>query len=413
MQVAALAAVLSLTGALGWAPAAQAEPEPAGWLDGPHLTGTWGGARERLAKRGLDVYGRYTAGFWSNLDGGSEKGTRYEGFAEWGLDVDLERLLGWSGGGLHIGWISYHGGMPTEDLVGAFSTTAVSDWEAEDFVRFYEIYVEQEWLGGRLLVRAGQLVTDEDFFLARSADTLLNATFGFLDIGTVQQLSPFYPLAAPGVYLFGRPAEPFFVRVGVYTADSGEDETDNVGFDWSFDEGVSFVAEVGAEWAPLGRPGLYAVGVVATSTDTPDYRSGGSADGDYGLYAMVDQTLVPDARGDPRLGVFLRGAFLPKRDRSVVRYYLDAGLEATGLLPGRERDVFSVGLAFLRFGRDYVSATRAAGDDVSRRQLLVELTYRVQVAGWLTLQPDLQLFFDPHTSRRDATVFGLRAVVEL
>jgi carbohydrate-selective porin OprB len=51
--------------------------------------------------------------------------------------------------------------------------------------------------------------------------------------------------------------------------------------------------------------------------------------------------------------------------------------------------------------------------NVSRRESVLELTYRLQVTGWLTLQPDVQFFFDPHFSRRDATVIGLRAVIEL
>lgn len=50
---------------------------------------------------------------------------------------------------------------------------------------------------------------------------------------------------------------------------------------------------------------------------------------------------------------------------------------------------------------------------MSRRQSVLEVTYRFQATGWLTLQPNLQLFFDPHFSRRDATVIGLRAVIEL
>jgi hypothetical protein len=35
------------------------------------------------------------------------------------------------------------------------------------------------------------------------------------------------------------------------------------------------------------------------------------------------------------------------------------------------------------------------------------------VTGWLTLQPDVQLFFDPQRGRRDALAIGLRAVIEL
>lgn len=49
---------------------------------------------------------------------------------------------------------------------------------------------------------------------------------------------------------------------------------------------------------------------------------------------------------------------------------------------------------------------------MSRRESVLELTYRFQVTGWLPLQSAVQFFFDPHFSRRDATVIRRRAVIE-
>ena len=80
---------------------------------------------------------------------------------------------------------------------------------------------------------------------------------------------------------------------------------------------------------------------------------------------------------------------------------------------GRAHDVLSVGFAYLRLSDDYVASQRAAGQNVSRRESVLEITYRFQVTRWLSLQPDVQFIWDPHLSRRDATAIGLRAVVEL
>ena len=73
-------------------------------------------------------------------------------------------------------------------------------------------------------------------------------------------------------------------------------------------------------------------------------------------------------------------------------------------MPGRDEDVFSLGFGYLSFSDDYVDSERATGENVSRWQSVLELTYRLAVTGWLSLQPNLQLFFEPHLSRRDATV---------
>jgi len=56
-----------------------------GWLERTHLTGDWGRPRTTLADHGVVLGARYTAGFWSNVRGGFQTGTRYEGFVQWWL----------------------------------------------------------------------------------------------------------------------------------------------------------------------------------------------------------------------------------------------------------------------------------------------------------------------------------------
>ena len=59
---------------------------------------------------------------------------------------------------------------------------------------------------------------------------LLNGTFGFF--GFARQLTPFYPVAAPGVFASLRTRDARLeVRTAVYTAAVGDDVQDNIGFD--------------------------------------------------------------------------------------------------------------------------------------------------------------------------------------
>ena len=236
-------------------PVAEAEPAAwSSWLERPQLTGGWGGWRRSLVERGVVVGARYTAGFWSNVRGGLETGTVYEGFAEWWVHTDLEDLVGWKGGGFDANWYSYHGGEPSLDLVGSFPTQTVSGWEAATAVRFYEIQLRQSWGDGRFLVKVGQLAADTDFFVSVQASALLNGTFGFLGLGRGRQIAPFYPLAAPGAYFRARTGDGRWeAHAGVYTADPGEDVDSNFGFDWSFDNGAFFLGELRAHRTPFGR----------------------------------------------------------------------------------------------------------------------------------------------------------------
>ena len=296
--------------------------------------------------------------------------------------------------------------------MGPFPTTFANMWEAAVSIRFYEIYIQQEWLDGQLLAKVGQLSSDDDFFVASEAGALLNGTFGFLALGLDDQLGPFYPLAAPGAYVLAEPAEHWVARAGVYSADPGTDISSNFGFDWSFNHGVFFLGEVGTTRSPFGRAGTYSVGGGGTNRKVRGFE-GETVGGGYGLYGMINQALTMSRGGQSKLGAFLRAQFGPQEDRSILRWYLDGGLKAASPLPGRNRDVISVAFAFLKFGRDYISASRSAGENVSKSQLLFEFTYRAQITEWLTLQPDVQLYFDPHFSRRDAVVLALQALVEL
>jgi porin len=384
------------------------------WLERSHLAGDWGGRRSSLAGRGVELGATYTTGFWSNLDGGFRTGSRYEGFAEWFVEADLDALFGWQGGRFEIDWYSYHGGQPSEDLVGSFATQTVSDNETSRSVRFFEILLRQTLFDDRVVFKVGQLSADDDFFVAENADALLNGTFGFLGLGRPEQIAPFFPLAAPGAYFMARTADRTWeVHAGVYTEDPGRDERSNFGFGWSFDNGAFLLGEIRSNRNPLGRAGSYALGAAGSTADVRNFQSGGRANGTYGLYGLIDQLLFERTSARPGLGVFLRSYGMPQEERNEMLWYVGAGLKLTRPLPGRDKDVLSLGFAHLRFSDDYVDAKRASGENVSEHDSVLELTYRFQATGWLTLQPDVQLFFDPHLSRRDATVIGLRAVVDL
>jgi porin len=343
---------------------------------------------------------------------GFERGTRYEGFARIGLDLDLAPLLEWEDGRIFVDWISYHGGQPSTELVGAFSTTFLSNREAETLFRFYNVYFEQQWFDGRLRVKGGQLAADDDFFVSEYASSLLNATFGFQGMGRLQQIGPFYPLAAPGVYAGVRSGAGWFARAGAYVADVGEDESDNHGFEWDFENGGFYIGEFGTERRPFGRPGRYYLGAVGSTASVTDFSAGTSVSGKAAVYGVIDQALWVKAGGDPKLGSFLRFQYAPSESSSVVHWYVDGGLELRGPWVWRPDDALSLGFTYLCFGRDYVAALRSAGMDVSDDQGSLDLVYRAQLAPWLTLQPDMQYFFDPHFSRRNAFAIGLRAVID-
>ncbi len=374
------------------------------------ITRDWRGLRQDLCELGVELTASYLAGFWGVVHGGRQTGSRYEGFAAWGIDADLDELVPWRGAKLHLAWNAYHGQQPSEFLVGTVPNNAISGEEAaDDFVRFYELYLEQELLGGALALRVGQLASDETFYTPEHATELMNASFAGLRFNTDEINAPTYPLAAPGIQLEASPSEQWRARLGVFTGAAGDDESANFGFGWEIGPGAGlFVAmEVSALRRPFDRPAVFTLGAWVDTTGQENFKGGGQKDGVYGFYASIEHALLLDAAGDSRLGFFLAGTFAPQEDRVIQRGELLAGLRFYGPLRWRPDDAFSAGLAYTRYGRDY----RRSGERLTADTKILEFTYRVQVTPWFHIQPDIQLVIDPNLGRSDALVLGLRSVL--
>jgi len=389
--------------------AAQADPQPE---QDQTLTGDWNGLRTSLADRGIVPYLTYTPGAWANVHGGIETGVRYEALADLGVDLDLAKLFDWSGARFHVDWHWNLSDLPSEHLIGQFSTDEIAGNEAVNSLRFFEIYFEQRLPDDSGRVKIGQIAIDDDFFVSQYAGSLINASFAFFGSGRDQQLAPFYPLAGPGLYIEVEPAKQWTLRGGMYAADVGNDVGSNRGFDWSMSGGVTGAVEVATSRAPAGLAGTYTLGILGTSKTVMDFETGGTAQGSTGLYAMMDQALVLGPDGQPKIGAFLRVGYDPLVNRALLHYYGNAGFTVSAPLPDRSNDSFSVGVSHAAFTSGYVTAQRAAGEAVTNHESILEVNYAAAINGWLTLQPDFQLVLDPHYSDETAWVLGLQATVK-
>jgi carbohydrate-selective porin OprB len=77
------------------------DPTPPSWSQGPSLTGDWGGLRGRLAEHGFTPYATYNVEVFGTVGDASSDGADWTSELEFGLDVDLERLVGLGGGSVH------------------------------------------------------------------------------------------------------------------------------------------------------------------------------------------------------------------------------------------------------------------------------------------------------------------------
>jgi porin len=131
------------------------------------------------------------------------------------------------------------------------------------------------------------------------------------------------------------------------------------------------------------------------------------AAGNRGFYAIVEASLL--ARDALDVAGWLRAGVADDRFNDF-RQYLGAGVTAAGLVPGRPDDQLGLAIGSAQAGMPWRAAQALAATPADARETTVELTWRMPMNDWLTLQPDLQYVINPGLSPEldDAFVVGLR-----
>ena len=427
------------------------ESPAAGVWQRANLLGDFGGARSRLAERGISFGLNEASEVFGNASGGTRRGVVYEGLTQFSMGIDTGKLLGLPGGIFNVSGNQIHGrGLSQNNLGNNLNT--VSSLETQRGTLLFELWYEQALFDKKLTIRVGQLAADQEFMVSQYAGLFLNHTFGWSTLPSLDLPSggPIYPLATPGVRVKYAPRDDLAVLVGVFNGDpagpgAGSPQDHNPsGAAFRLRDGVFAIAEIqygiNQSEGAAGLPGAYKAGVWYNSQTFADQRrnasglsladpagiaSGGrSRRGNYSLYVVGDQLVWrPAGAKDGGVGVFARVMGAPG-DRNLVNFYLDAGVTWKGAIPGRDSDTLGLGVAFARISdaaskldSDTASFTGTAYP-IRRHETVLELTYQAQVAPWWQIQPSAQYVFNPNggvpdprrPARRlgDAAVFGLR-----
>ncbi len=411
------------------------------WLEGDYAFRDLGGVRATLEDRGVNFFGGYAVEVWGNVDGGLEQGAIYTGLLDFGLDLDLEKFVGWSGATFRSSWLWLSGRDASEDLVGNLFT--ISNIAGFNTLRAFELWLEQSFLDDRISLRIGQLSADEEFIISDTAGTFLNGTFGWpvLASEALPNSGPAYPLATLGARLAVHPTDWFSFLAAGFQGNPFAEDVNRHGFRWRLDEenGATFLAEAQFRWDDCPLPGTVKFGGFAnTNSFKLANGSGDEVRGNFGFYGIVDQalyrepgvartslapTLSKDGKSfkepvtvvessDEGLNAFARAGFTPQ-DRNFVGFYFDTGLAYTGLIPTRDNDVVGIAFGYADVTHD---AAQVLFDEGSREvgyEIVLEATYDIEVTPWLHVQPDAQYIIRPGTTGdlENAFVVGGRASI--
>ena len=411
---------------------------PEGLTSGPRsiflrqeLLGDPDGLRTELATSlGIAITPAYVGEVMGNPTGGIKQGVVYDGLLNVPLDIDVDRLTHNLTSDLtfhtNAEWLQGQGLSVRH--TGDFSNT--SNIAGYNTVRLQELWLQQQFWDKRGSLRLGVLAADAEFFTTSNGTLYLNGTFGaFTLVGANLPDPPIYPVAAPGVRFAVQPVSKFSFQAGIYGGDSGGTQDENnhgTNFNLRTRDGAVIFSEVAyyLNQSPndRGLTGTYKLGAfvhtgsqafqtfdsqarVALGTGNPEDRGT-----DYGIYGVVDQDLLKS--GGHTVSSFLRIGGAPT-DVNFVSFYIDGGVNFTGFLPGRRRDTAGVAVAHSSISDEYSDSSRAQGGKGFSSETVVEATYRVVLAPWWSVQPDLQYLFNPGGAdgSHDALVLGMRTAV--
>ena len=408
---------------------------PEGLTGGPRsiflrelLLGDLGGTRVDLATRlGISVTPAYIGEVMGNPTGGIKQGITYDGLFNVPLDIDVDRLTHGLTNDLqfHVNALWLQGQGLSVRHTGDFSNT--SNIAGYNTVRLQELWLEQGFWDKRGSVRLGLMAADAEFFTTSNGTLFLNGTFGaFTLVGANLPDPNIFPVAAPGVRVFVQPTSKFSFQAGIYGGDSGGSQDQNsrgTNFNLRSRDGALIFSEVAyyLNQSPgdRGLTGTYKLGAfVHTGSqafqtfDSQTRVALGTGNGqdrstNFGLYGIVDQDLYKS--GGKIISGFLRVGGAPE-DVNFVNFYVDGGVNFTGFVPGRLRDTAGVAVGYSAISDDYSRSDRAQGGTGFTSETVVEATYRVTLAPWWSVQPDLQYIFNPSGARgsHDALVLGMR-----
>src|SRR6266404_1056474 len=385
-----------------------------------HITGDWGGYRERLFASGIEVFGFYNSILNGNVSGGIHPHhATYVDDIWLGFKFDLEKLVGWKGGLFVVSGINRNGDDLTTKYIGSIFSTQQSVGGQRPFL--YQVYLQQKFLDGRLRAKLGRFAASDDFNASPLYGYSVNNGIDG-DIRNVLFDTRFsaYPFPVWAAALLYDPTPEFDVKLGVFQPSSRMFENDDNGLNWGIEGEDGYTAIFQFGWSPQffkrpvysmadaksdhkttetvvtkGYPGHYSIGFTYSDWDFYPRFAGGFENHSYGFYVHGDQMVYQETPGsDQGLTVFVASGYYPQTEISIVPFQVNAGLNYKGLFPGRDDDRTVLHFIYGHLSDDYARSVHVPGRHFADSEKVLEAGHRFQVTKWSYFQPDLQYVID-------------------
>jgi porin len=297
----------------------------------------------------MNIFANYTNNIAGNPAGGKSAGFTYCDNIAFGLELDLEKIIGWKGGHLTVSGLNRDGSNLSEKNIGnQFTVQQVFGGSA---VMFYALYLDQKLWEDKISIKIGRFATGDDF--ASSPIYWLYMNNGIdgnpqaLPVNT--QFSA-YPWAVWAARMRVEPTPECNAMIGIYQISDRIFDRSYHGLGWSMrsNDSILLISQIG--WTPQffkrpvsemgapapkekaaasgqsivarrsakdvagasepkGLPGHYWFGAYWSPWEFPQFGTNETATNSYGFYWHADQMIFPETPGSEQ-GLTVWSAFV-------------------------------------------------------------------------------------------------------
>ena len=396
--------------------------------DRPRLTGSWGGLRDELGKKGVVIDGDILLSPQGVMSGGKDTGWDFWGNADYTLNIDTGKLGLWPGGFFKFYGDSSFGDsvQPRTSAIVPVNTWLILPKDDQQPASALMNATFMQFLSPKFGLLAGKVFTLDGFkgeFNGNLRTQFMNTALTFPMAGDLIVISGYgggvvalpwegVILSAMAVDADGTPtnndiSEAF--QHGAMVIASGQVAIKPFGLVghqtvaglWSDKSRISLIQDpsnvanflLKERFPLLGNPGPILERILerfAPNLLNP-VRPANRENSTWAVFYSFDQYFWQPA-GDPKHGIGMFFNFgASDGDANPVKYSYATGIGGNGVVPGRKDDNFGIGWARTQFSNNFVPLLRQRFHLGLDKEDAVEMFYNAAITQWLRMSLDLQV----------------------